>query len=440
MINKPYRKFLLVSIFLNASLAHAQSPADSSKRLNLHFQQTIITQYKPAFSANYTGQNSMSPNHEVQTSLTTTVFLGARLWKGAELYVNPELAGGSGLSEAKGIAGFTNGEAFRIGSPEPKAYIARAYFSQIFKLKGEEEFVEDEANQLGGKIPTHYFSFTAGKFCIADFFDNNSYSHDPRRNFLNWSLMSNGAWDYPANTRGYTWGAVLNYQAKNYALRYAFTLVPKIANGPDMDFNFDKANASSLEFEKNYSIKSRKGCLRLLAYYNQANMGNYEAAVDSNVLQPDISLSRKYSRSKFGFGLNLEQELNDNLGFFARASWNDGKNETWAFTEIDHSVSAGLSHNGKLWGREKDCFGLAFVVNGISKEHQNYLKQGGYGFIIGDGKLFYGNEKILEAYYELLLNNKYFYVTPDYQFIINPAYNRARGSVHVFSLRVHVEI
>jgi len=423
---------------------HAQIPAipDSATNLNtdFHFQLTTVTQHHPSFKAKYTGDNSLLTPKEDASTLTATFFWGAQISKLGEFYINPEIAGGSGISSAKGIAGFTNGEAFRVGNPSPTIYIARVYLKHTFNLGGEKEYFYESANQVNKERTARYIDVVAGKFSIADFFDNNRFSHDPRSQFFNWSLMSGGGWDYPANVRGYTWGGMVEYGSPQWKLRGAVVMVPKEANGNVMDKNFGDARSHSLEFEKPYKIGSQKGTLRLLGFYTIAHMGNYNQAIQNNLLQPDITLTRSYGRNKYGGVINIEQGFANNWGLFARGSWNDGKNETWAFTEIDRSACLGIVHKNGLLKRESDELGLATVVNGISTQHQNYLKAGGYGFIIGDGNLNYSPEWVTEFYYKINLFYSGFWLTPDYQFIVNPAYNKDRGPAHVFSIRAHIEL
>ena len=420
----------------------AQNKSDSSKNwLSFHFQQTTVYQMQPGVSGKYSSDFSLSPKEEDAISLTTTLFLGAKLWKGAEAYFNPELAGGSGLSAARGVAGFTNGETFRIGNPAPQPYIARAFITQKFALNNNKVWQADGANKIGTYQPEKYISITAGKFSLADYFDNNKYSHDPRTQFLNWSLMSTGAWDYAANTRGYTVGLVLQYVSPIWSVRYAAALVPEYANGPTLETNFSQYNSQVLEVEKIVKVHNRKGSLKLLAFNNFANMGSYKQAIapSNTMLTPDITKTRNGARTKYGLSLNYEQELNDYIGLFGRVSWNDGLNETWAFTEIDQSVSLGFSADGSKWKRNDDVLGIAFVANGISNDHQNYLKAGGKGFMIGDGNLNYAPEIILELFYNALLHEDHFWLSPDYQLVMNPAYNQDRGPAHVFAIRLHAE-
>lgn len=412
---------------------------------SLHFQQTIIRQWHANLHSPYSGPNSLQDRESAKTSLTSTAFVGRRLWSGASVYCNPEVAGGSGLSGAFGIAGFPNGETFRIGDPAPVLYLARLYGRQIIALGAKADVPdseqEDALNQVPDHLPDHYLSVTAGKFSIADFFDNNPYSHDPRTQFLNWALMSNGAWDYPANTRGYTIGAVLEYVAPAWAARLGTSAVPQVANGPVLAA-YDGHNHSEV-VELEGTVGSRHPLtLRALGYLTHARMGHYRDAVVRARLAgdaPSIATTRQVGNTKYGLGLNVSQPLTASLGWFGRASWNDGYNETWAFTEIDRSISAGLRWNPL--GRPQDALGVALVANGLSQPHRDYLAAGGLGFIVGDGRLHYAPEAIGEVYYRYHIPGVlHATLTPDYQFILNPAYNRDRGPVHVVGIRAHVEL
>jgi high affinity Mn2+ porin len=433
------KTLLFILGWLTTTFTHAQDTL-KQQRFNFHFQQTIITQTHPGFSAKYSGDNSLSTNHETATSLTTTLFGGSRLWKGAEAFFNPEMSGGAGFSSTLGAAGFPNGETFRVGSPEPKIYIARAYLTQRFSWGNEQDTLSDDNNQLAGLQSRRYLSITAGKFGMADFFDNNAFSHDPRTQFMNWSLMSNGGWDYPANTRGYVFGVYMNYHQPSWDLRFALTMMSTTANGFIWDEKIGKASSQTLEFEKRYSFSGdKRGTVRVLAFNNNAKMGNYRQAISANPSAPDIESTRAYGRNKLGFGISADQLMTNDFGVFAKASFNDGRTETWAFTEIDRSVSIGGVLSGTSWKRAKDEVGLAFVGNGISNAHRDYLAAGGYGFIIGDGALNYSPELITELYYKLNVYKNNFFLTPDYQFILHPAYNIDRGPVNVFGLRARIE-
>ncbi|MGE5351196.1 MAG: carbohydrate porin [Acidobacteriota bacterium] len=429
--------FLLFLATENSSYAR-EALSDSIQYYNLHFQQTIITQGHPAFKAPYSGQNSLRPESEKATSITSTVFLGIRLWRGAALYVNPELAGGTGISGSVGLAGFSNGETFRIGSSKPLVYLARLFLRQVFSLSGKTVKVEDQPNHLQAQATENSITLTAGRFSTADIFDNNDYSHDPRTQFLNWSIMSAGAWDYPADTRGYTWGLSAEYNSSAWAFRMGAFMMPERANGLKMDTNIKKAHGLVLEGEKSYTLNNRKGTLRLLAFYNEGRMGSYFQTIANPAYRMDITSTRKYGRNKFGFSLNAGQEITSDSGFFLRLSWNNGKTETWAFTEIDHSLSFGFVQTGKLWSKKSFQAALAFAVNGISEDHRQYLALGGHGFMLGDGKLNYSNEIISELLCGIKIVEN-LSLSGDYQFVLNPAYNKDRGPVSIFAVRVHAE-
>ncbi len=438
--------FVLVFTMLLSVSLFAQSFLDSNKNYTFHFQLTAINQSHPAFKAKYSGLNSLINDAEKQKlSVTSTIFAGRKLWKNAALYFNPEIAGGSGISSAKGVAGFTNGETFRIGSADPKLYIARLFLQVHIPLKNSRyDTVPDNINQVSTAVPISRITISAGKICLSDFFDGNSYSHDPRTQFFNWSLMSNGAWDYPADTRGYTQGVVAALFLPGWAVRFATVLEPKKANGLELDYRVLKSHSETIEIEKNWTL-IRPGAIRLLAFRNATQAPAYNTTLaqvkagDSSSVDVYAGLKewKKYGGIKYGFGLNAEQQLTDATGVFFKASWNDGKTATWAFTEIDRSISAGVSIGGKAWKRPADNIGIAQVINGISTQHRNFLNAGLYGFIIGDGKLTYGTEKITEVYYQAAISS-YFYLTFDYQFVQNPAYNKDRGPVNVFAFRGHI--
>ncbi|HVV55786.1 MAG TPA: carbohydrate porin, partial [Mucilaginibacter sp.] len=329
------RQLLILLLLLGlVRLADAQDTLHQ-KPFTFHFQQTIITQYKPAFSAPYSGRNSLITAAETQTSLTSTLFGGARLWKGAEGYFDPELSGGAGLSQTLGIAGFPNGETFRVGGAQNKIYIARLYITQNFEWGKEKDTIEDDMNQTAGVRSKRYFSFTIGKFGMADFFDDNEFSHDPRTQFMNWALMDNAAWDYPANTRGYVLGSMAEFGQPDWTLRFAFTMVTTQANQSVWDGKLDKANTETLELERRYKIGGQKGTLRILTFLNNGKFGNYSLAIAQNPAAPNVDSTQAYGRHKYGFGINMDQYLAKDFGVFAKASWNDGHTETWFFTEID---------------------------------------------------------------------------------------------------------
>jgi high affinity Mn2+ porin len=409
---------------------------------SLHEQATMVTQVHDVFPSPYMGRNSLRPREPAATSLTATLFMSARLFESdhneTQLIFDPELAGGTGFSGTRGIAGFPNGEITRVGIAAPTPYIARLYVRQTFGFGGEREKVPDAVDQVAGERDVKRLAVILGKFALPDIADDNRYAHDPRTQFLNWALVYNGAWDYPANVRGYTYGLGLDYNySKGLSMSYAVAAMPAVANGAALDPRFLKAQGQVAEIERRYDLFGRPGTIRPLAFLNHAHMGNYNEAVELMPKDPDITKTRSY-RYKYGFGLNIDQELTDNLGFFSRLGWNDGHSETFAFTEIDRTLSAGLVMGGRAWARPYDRVGLAGILNGISGPHRAYLEHGGFGFIIGDGKLDYGPEEILELYYAFQIKNG-LAVTFDFQEIGNPAYNRDRGPVSVFSLRVHLD-
>jgi high affinity Mn2+ porin len=408
-----------------------------SARYSLHTQATTVSQGHNAIGSPYSGPNSLSPGPEYRTSLTATVFLGVTIWPDGQLYFNPELSAGSGVSQTHGVAGFPNGEIYRVDDPNPKPSPARLYFQQVFALGEEREYVEDDLNQIASMTPKNRFTLILGKFSLNDFFDTNTYAHDPRTQFLNWALWENGAWDYAADTRGYTVGAYGEFNWPTFAIRYARVMEPAQANLMKFDTNVAKAHGDNLELEQRYRIADHPGRTRILGYINSANMGNYATTIATPAYQMDVTQSRSYSK-KYGLGLNFEQELAADVGFFLRAGWDDGKTETWAFTEIDQTLGGGFSIKGTSWDRESDVLGVAYVMNGISRDHRDYLQDGGVGFMVGDGTLTYGMEKIIESFY-LYKIVKQFGASADIQYVINPGYNKDRGPATIMALRLHYE-
>jgi hypothetical protein len=440
--------FVLLCIISAQWVTAQREDTVNAKKLSYHFQLTAVNQSHSAFNAKYSGDNSMLNEAEKdKLSLTSTLFLGTPLWKNASLFLNPEISGGQGMSGAKGIAGFPNGETFRIGSTAPVLYVARFYFRQHFPI-GNSKFIllEDDVNQVKEKVPEERITLHIGKFSLADYFDKNSISHDPRNQFLNWSLMSNGAWDYPADTRGYTKGIAVEYIKLNWALRMSAAMVPLRANGLQLDDQISKAHSETIELERKWVFHKMPGMIRLLAFHTNSQAPTYQSTI-TQVKNRDSSDVAVYSGQKtrgiyggikFGYALNMEQSISSNVASFFRASWNDGKTATWAFTEIDNSISGGLQLQGSIWNRSNDNIGIAQVVNGISKDHQAFLKAGLSGFMVGDGNLNYAPESITEIYYKARVTSS-FYISADYQWVVNPGYNKDRGPIHVFGIRGHIE-
>jgi high affinity Mn2+ porin len=341
---------------------------------------------------------------------------------------------GFGFSNTRGVEGFPNGEAFRSGTGVPNVVFARVFLRLVIGLGGEQQLVGDEPLFLAGKQDVSRIILTVGKFSAKDIFDNNAYANDPRTQFMSWSLMANEAWDYPADALGFTTGLAVELLEPGWAVRYGFFQVPRVSNGVAQDQAYLDAWAMVTELERGWTINAHPGVVRVLAFLNSAHMGSYQEAVD-NPLGPDIALTREY-RYKFGFGLNLEQELTPGIGAFMRLGWSDGRNEAWMFADVDHAASLGLSVNGGFWHRTNDTVGVAGAFNGISGVHRDFFAAGGTGILAGDGKLSYGVEQLVETYYQFQIW-KTVYGTLDYQFIANPAFNRDRGPVSVFSARLH---
>ncbi|MGN7824294.1 carbohydrate porin [Chitinophaga sp. 22536] len=429
-------------------IAAAQHGGDSTARASkwsFHFQATVIGQQHSGFRSMYRGDNSLADSVEpTAQSLTATTFVGRRLWKGAAFYFNPEVSGGKGLSSASGVAGALNGETYRVGAVQPQVFIARAYLQQHFRLGKAEENIADDVNQVADKVPSSRITISIGKFAMEDFYDNNAYGKDPRIQFLNWSVWANGAWDYPANTRGYTEGVVVELIKPKYAIRISTVAVPRIANYHLMEYN-GHAHAETFEFQHQLQFGQRSGTIRFLVSGTWNRAPSYKRGLAAIASQDTFLLhvirgaseNTTYGGHKYGLGLNIDQQLSDDLGFFCRVGWNDGKYVTWAFTEIDRTLSGGLSLKGTKWKRRNDVAGIAGVVNGVSPEHRDFLAAGGYGFILGDGRLNYGHEGILETYYNAQLN-RFLQLTFDYQYVNHPGYNKDRGPVHVFGLRGHI--
>ncbi len=434
---------VLLSIAASARAQQPDPPASDSgtERWNLFYQATSIGQYHGTFHAPYSGPLSLDDTPERDVSLTTTLFFGLRLLPNTILYFDPEIAGGKGFSNVNGLGNPSNGEIPRVSSPTPTPYIARLYISQDFGFGSEKEHFESDENQLGGDRPMKRYSVYLGRFTVTDFFDNNAYTHDPRTQFMAWGVMYNGAWDYPADVRGYTWGIVNEFHTRNWSFRFGYTAEPRVANGSQFDRRILVNHGDTYEVERRYTIRARPGAIRLLGYDNHADAGTYAEAIklaDKNGGTPDVTATRKNGTLKYGFGINLEQALSPDVGIFTRLGWNDGKTESFAFTAIDRLASAGIAWKGNRWHRKDDVVGTSFSAAGVSGVHASYLAQGGLDFLIGDGKLNYAPEYLWESYYSAHVYRGFF-VTVDGQHYNNPAYNHDRGPVWVGSIRLHLE-
>jgi high affinity Mn2+ porin len=417
-------------------------PADPTRGeeelYSIHFQLTTATQWHPSFHAPYSGPNSLGSDAESATALVSTLYADARLWPGGELLFNPELSGGRGLSGTHGVAAFPSGIVYRVGDPAPIVYIARLALSQTFNLGGGRVTNEAGPNELAGTRDRDVLAISVGRLSVTDVFDGNRYASDPTERFFNWALFASGAWDYAADTRGYTGGVLADLAIDWWSARLGIALEPKTANGSNLEWNVIRSHGLMAEYEARYKIRGQIGATSLLAFLNQARMGSYAVVNDNRQLYGnDIANTREQGRTKFGFALSAEQQLRPGTGVFLRLSASDGRNESWAFTEIDRSLAAGVVQDGELWKRPRDEVGLGIVVNGLSSAHAQYLAGGGEGFILGDGALHYGPEVISDLYYKLSVADNVC-LSALYQPIWNPGYNQDRGMVHVFTGRLHV--
>ena len=417
---------------LRADDASLPDPRDWS----LHGQTTYQVQTHGSFPSPYEGPNSFESRSETHGSFTATFFAGRRLWTGGEVFVNLEFLAGQGLSRVLGLASPPNGETYRVDSTQLKANLARVFLRQTFDFDGAREGQEDDQNRLQGPVPSHRLVVTVGKISGTDVFDDNAYAHDPRTQFNSWSLWANAAWDYPADTRGYTWGVALEWIHRDWAVRLGSFMEPKEANGLEFDHDVAHAHGEALELTHRHALGSRPGAVRVLAYWNHARMGIYRDALALSPTAPDVTATRAPGREKYGFGLNAEQELVQGVGAFLRAGWNDGRTESWAFTEVERAVALGVSLSGALWKRPTDTFGAAVAWNGVNADHRDYLAASGLGFMLGDGALNAGTENVVDIYYRFA-PWRFLALSAEVQHFTNLGFNRDRGPVTVWGLRVH---
>jgi high affinity Mn2+ porin len=421
-------------------------PHSESSRWWISGQGNMVFQWHPSFSAKYSGPNSLTTPAQSATTHILTLYTGFELTHTTEILADLEDATGGGIGTAVGLAGITNLDDVRTvqGVQLSRApYLARLMLHQIIPLSSDRVPAERGSMSLATSLPARRIEFRIGKFDLTDFFDNNSGGSDSHLQFLNWTVVNNGAWDYAANTRGYTDGAMLEYDDHQWAVRFAEVLMPKVANGIFLDADLARARSENVEAQVSGELlPGRPGILRILVYVNHANMGNYQESIaeflSGETPQPDITATRVQGRIKAGYGINFEQKLTPEIGVFGRYGWSDGRNESFAYTEDDQTIEFGAWLQGDRWRRKLDKVGLAFVSNGISKYHREYLKLGGLGFLLGDGNLTYGREDIVEAYYDVHLWRGIFGAF-DLQHVNNPGYNQDRGPVWVGGLRLHVD-
>jgi high affinity Mn2+ porin len=406
-------------------------------------QMNVVTQAQPGFHSPYQGDNSLRPDDHRATSLVATVYAAYELTPYTAVMIAGEMAAGGGLSTALGVAGFTNLDVVRNPSLGPTPYVGRALIDQVIPLSDERVVAERLPFDVLRRLPSRRIEIRAGKLSTVDMFDTNDVATDSHRQLLNWAIDNNGAYDYAADTRGYTLGAIVEYAEPLWAIRFGDMLMPTVANGIDYDFDLAHAHSENLELEIHDCLAGHPGFVKVLGFLNHAKMGKYDEAIAeyrSGITDPpDIVLTRVAGRTKYGFGLNVQQEVAADVRAAARLGWSDGVNESFAYTEIDNTFQVALDTRGGRWRRPHDQLGVAVVTNGLSMPHRTYLSLGGKGFLLGDGRLSYGRENIVEAYYTAQLYRGVFPAV-DVQLIDNPGYNRDRGPVAVLSLRLHLEI
>jgi high affinity Mn2+ porin len=412
----------------------------ASEAFAIRGQFTNVTQYHPPFTAPFYGPNSLIPGHRGNETVDATLYAGLRLWDGVEAYVNPEVDQGFGLSDTLGVAGFPSGEAYKIGAAAPYPRLPRTFFRYTLGLGGEDEKIAPGLNQLAGARQTDNLIVTVGKFSVVDIFDTNAYAHDPRSDFLNWSIIEAGAFDYAADAWGYTYGGAAEWTQSWWTLRQGLFDLSKIPNSKYLETDFSQFEVAA-EAEERHELFGQPGKLKFLFWVNRGRMANYNAAValgQATGTTPDVARVRQYS-SRPGVALNLEQQIAPDLGAFARATADNGSKEVYEFTEINQSISAGISLKGARWYRPGDTIGLAGAINGISPQARNYFAAGGLGVLLGDGRLpRYGLERIFEVYYNFCFIEGV-NLTLDFQHVVNPAYDAVRGPVEIIAFRTHAE-
>ena len=427
-----------------AANAAAPPTAPDLDTINFHGQTTFTWQGYPSFRSPYVGPNSLPGTGEGRETADATLYAGVRLWHGAELWINPEIDQGFGIAGTHGIAGFTSAEAYKVGADYPYARLQRAYIRQTIDLGGDSEKVDADIDQFAGSQTSDRLVLTLGKFSVVDVFDTNKYANNPKSDFLNWTLVNASTFDYAADAWAYTFGAAAEWYQGDWTVRggyFDLSATPTGGISPDgmnLDPTFQQFELVG-EIERRYELWGQPGALKITGYLNRGRAGDYANAIALAAITggpANIDAVRTYD-SRPGVSLNLQQQISDDLGVFARAGWADGNIEPWDFTDVDRTVSAGASLNGKQWGRPDDTVGIAGVINGISGIHEAFLNDGGLGILVGDGMLPHpGLEQIVESYYSYALTSST-RLSVDYQFVVNPGYNTDRGPVNVFSGRLH---
>ena len=425
---------------LAASCANAETALEAApdQAWALHGQATVVEQGTAAFSSPYRGANSLDPAARGRETADITVYVGVRPWKGAELWVNGEMDQGFGLSDTLGIAGFPSGEAYKVGKATPYLKLPRLFLRQTINLEGAAEPVEADLNQLRQTRTADRLVITVGKFGVTDVFDASDVAHDPRHDFLNWSLIDAGTFDYAADAWGFTYGGTIEAYVGRWTARLGVFNLSDVPNSEVLGSDFSQFQMIG-EVEHRHTLWGHDGKVAITAFLSRGRMARFEDAVALAQAKggvPDVAAVRRY-QGRAGISVHIEQAISDQMTLFARGGLDDGSKESYEFSDIDRTLSAGASFKGVRWGRPNDTLALAGVVNGISGAHQRYLAAGGLGILVGDGRLPHpGAESILETYYDLQAVNGV-NITLDYQFVNTPAYNRDRGPVSIFALRLH---
>jgi hypothetical protein len=422
-------------------------PHPDNTRYWISGQANSIFQMHGNFHSPYQGTNSFTPEFEYKASEVATLYLGYQINPNpryeTEVFYDEENAGGRGLSQALGLAGFTNLDVVRNPNLSSVPYFARAEIHQTIGLTDAMVPQQRGPLALATQVPARRIEFRVGKFTLPDFMDVNPVLSDSHLQFTNWTVDNDGAWDYAADTRGYTYGVDTEYQDRAWGVRYVIALMPTVANGLDLDWALRRARGQNMEFELRKSfVRGQNGVIRVLAYGNNAHMGLYRDAVnaylDGKTPTPEITSVEKFDALKYGFGLDFEQDLTANWRIAGRFGWNEGQHESFAYTEVDQTFLVGTDYAGTRWHRPNDKIGLAIVTNAIKKDHQNYLRYGGLGFLLGDGRLNYAREDIVETYYNAHLWRG-LYGALGNTVIVHPGYNQDRGPVDVEGARLHLE-
>jgi high affinity Mn2+ porin len=416
------------------------APSPPDQVWAVHGQATVVDQGHLAFASPFQGPNSLSPDAEGRETLDITLFAGVRPWRGAELWINPEIDQGFGLNDTLGLAGFSSAEAYKVGKANPYFRLQKLFLRQTIDLGGANSTVDGAANQLRLNETANRLVIWAGKFGVTDVFDTNDYAHDSKHDFLNWGAVDAATFDYAADAWGYTDGLAVEWYEGAWTLRLGLFDLSDVPNSERLDTKFDQFQILA-ETERRFSIVGRPGSLKITGFITRGRMGSFADAItlgERTDTAPSTALVRRY-HGRGGLSFNLQQQISQDLGLFARGGFAGGNYEPYEFTDVDYGGSGGLSLKGRLWKRPGDTIAVAYEINGISRIHQQYLAAGGLGILIGDGRLpREGDEGILETYYDIPLG-RFFHFSADYQFVTNPAYNRDRGPVSIFAGRLHAQ-